>query len=204
MSNTVRFDMTNYPSAMRHGRVANANLDIEDIRIPYLEFLSTWNFSFLSAEIRTFFLLFTRGKIITNNQRRHWQPVNPLCRICLANNVQNPQPETIEHIFFKCTACVRISQRYFAMFHPDLAEPKQFLSMGVKNNDLKMFLNIEILLFCAYVMNTLKTSAKPTMSGLKNMMSTHRANMVNNSKKYRTWLSTAITTYGNDFQKFCD
>ena len=90
------------------------------------------------------------------------------------------------------------------MFHPDLAEPKQFLSMGVKDNDLNMFLNIEILLFCAYVMNTLKTSAKPTMSGLKNMMNTHWANMVNNSKKYRTWLGTAITTYGNNFQKFCD
>ena len=163
------FSIFNHHSTIYNFNFSTIEPETDKIQYNYLQFINSRKYRYISTEIREHILLSTRGKLIFNQQRRHWRGIDCRCRLCLKNNVENASPENLHHILSVCPITQPLITRFFLPRRIDLGGNNDFLYIGSPKCDLSEFLNVDILLFTAYIINCLKTTGKPSFAGLINM-----------------------------------
>ena len=177
-------------------------MDIDSNKDDYIAYINCWRRSYIASDLRLHILFFTGHKILLNQRRRHVYGVNPNCRFCLKNNAPNPPPENYKHVLSICPSVLPLIDSYFAPLRSELGRGNSFLFIGSQKCELSEFLNIEILLFSLYIINCLKGHARPSLGGLRNMMSTHKKIMRANSTKYNFMATRADTIFGHTYSMY--
>ena len=202
IQSSVKFDIFSHHSAINNFNYANANRNDDIAKKDYINFVNSWCKGFFSAELREHALRFTGGKMKMNQQRRHWGGVNQSCRFCLKNNIQNPAPENIKHIFLQCPVVQPLITTYFNPLRSELGRENGFLFVGSHSCELTEFINLDILMFSAYIINCISRHARPSLAGLVNMMNIHKTSMRSNSNRYRFLSDRANTIFGPVYAAF--
>ena len=153
IQSSVKFNLFSHHSAINNFSHANANMNNKNVRKDYMNFVNSWCKGFFSAELRKHALRFTGGKIKMNQQRRHWGGVNPSCQFCIKNNIPNPDPENIKHILLHCPVVQPLINTYFYPLRSELGRDNGFLFVGSRCCELAEFINLNILMFSAYILN---------------------------------------------------
>ena len=167
-----------------------------------MNFVNSWCKGFFSAKLHKHALRFTGGKIKMNQQRRHWGGVNPSCRFCIKNNIPNPTLENIKHILLHCPVVQPLINTYFYPLRSELGRDNGFLFVGSRCCELAEFINLDILMFSAYILNCISRHARPSLAGLVNMMNIHKITMRSNSNRYRFLSERANTVFGPIYAAF--
>ena len=137
-----------------------------------------------------------------NQQQRHWGGVNPSCRFCIKNNIPNPDPENIKHIMLHCPVVQPLINTYFYPLRSELGRDNGFLFVGSHCCELAEFINLDILMFSAYILNCISRHARPSLAGLVNMMNIHKLAMRSNSNQYRFLSNRANIVFGPIYAAF--
>ena len=137
-----------------------------------------------------------------NEQRRHWGGVNLSCRFCLKNNITDPPPENVKHIMLNCPVVQPLVNTYFYPLRSELGRENGFLFVGSHGCELAEFINLDILMFSAYILNCISSHARPSLAGLVNMTSIHKSVMRSNSNRYRFLSDRANIVFGPIYAGF--
>ena len=96
----------------------------------------------------------------------------------------------------ECPVVQPLVATYFYPLRSELGRDNGFLFVGSHGCELAEFINLDILLFSAYILNCLKSHARPSLAGLINMMNIHKITMRTNSNRYRFLFNRANIVFG--------
>ena len=152
------------------------------------DFYSTWKFSFIPNNIRSFSLKRVTNRLLMNNQLAHINSnISPLCSWCKHFPLIDVQKESFFHFFYECRTTNELLRKHFLHIFEDQIDMPELIFKGhkAKSNFEIIYINIEVNLFLFFLFS-IKNSKKriPSYRYILTSMNFTKRTMMSKSKLY--------------------
>ena len=155
-------------------------------------FISMWNLSFLTINLRDFIFKMVNNKLAFNANVHHFSniDISQECTLCILSKLRPTEKETSLHIFVRCPTSSNIINEYFDKFleHSNIPFNINFCLIGAPDNltyDLSMILNIEIFLVCFFIYKCKCKRKLPLSTNLHTFIQWYKNSVLHKNIRYQ-------------------